>query len=60
MPDRGHVVADRDRRHHDHAAAGAFPTKPGSATRPLPGIDADIVDEHGQVAFPKDGGGSAF
>ncbi len=26
---------------------GATPTKPGSCTRPLPGIDADIVDEQG-------------
>ncbi|MBT9612520.1 MAG: acetate--CoA ligase [Burkholderiales bacterium] len=26
---------------------GAVPTKPGSCTLPLPGIQADIVDEHG-------------
>ena len=26
---------------------GAIPTKPGSCTLPLPGIAADIVDEHG-------------
>ncbi|MBC6936271.1 MAG: acetate--CoA ligase [Chloroflexi bacterium] len=26
--------------------------KPGSATRPFPGIDADIVDEHGQPCPP--------
>ncbi len=26
---------------------GVTPTKPGSCTRPLPGIDADIVDEEG-------------
>jgi acetyl-CoA synthetase len=35
---------------------GATPTKPGSATRPMPGIAADIVDEQGNsVAIP--GGG---
>ena len=39
LPDRRHVVADRDRRHHDHARCpGATTTKPGSATFPLPGI----------------------
>ena len=41
LPDRRHVVADRDRRHHDHDAARACSTtKPGSAGKPLPGIDA--------------------
>ena len=35
---------------------GVVPTKPGSATRPLPGIGADIVDEAGSpVGIP--GGG---
>jgi acetyl-CoA synthetase len=28
---------------------GATVTKPGSATRPLPGIDAELVDEQGQL-----------
>jgi acetyl-CoA synthetase len=28
------------------------PMKPGSATYPLPGIDADVVDEHGAPAAP--------
>jgi len=28
------------------------PLKPGSATRPLPGIEIDIVDEHGQSVPP--------
>ena len=45
LPDRRHLVADRDRRDHDHAAAGHRATKPGSATRPFPGIAADVVDE---------------
>jgi acetyl-CoA synthetase len=27
---------------------GVIPTKPGSATVPLPGIGAEVVDEHGQ------------
>jgi hypothetical protein len=33
------------------------PTKPGSCTRPLPGIEADIVDDHGNsVTRPETGG----
>lgn len=35
---------------------GAIATKPGSATFPLPGIDAAIVDESGQVVPPGKGG----
>jgi acetyl-CoA synthetase len=35
---------------------GATPTKPGSCTLPLPGIDADIVDVDG-VSQPADAGG---
>jgi acetyl-CoA synthetase len=35
---------------------GATPTKPGSATRPMPGIAADIVDEQGN-SVPIPGGG---
>ena len=47
LPDRRHLVADRDRPHHDRAAAGRSPTtKPGSATRPLPGIEARVVTEN--------------
>jgi acetyl-CoA synthetase len=35
---------------------GALPTKPGSATRPLPGVQADIVDRTGQ-SLPANTGG---
>ena len=35
---------------------GAVPTKPGSATRPLPGIVADVVDRHGNSVAPNQGG----
>ncbi len=35
---------------------GAVATKPGSATRPFPGIDADVVDEAGN-SVPLGGGG---
>ncbi len=35
---------------------GATATKPGSATMPLPGIQADIVDKHGETV-PTDAGG---
>ena len=35
---------------------GAIPTKPGSATRPLPGIIADVVDRSGQSVGANEGG----
>jgi len=35
---------------------GATPTKPGSATRPLPGIAADVVDREGVSVPPGSGG----
>jgi len=35
---------------------GATPTKPGSATLPLPGISADIVDHDGNSQGPNQGG----
>jgi acetyl-CoA synthetase len=36
---------------------GSTATKPGSCTRPLPGIDADIVDDHGDRVTRPDAGG---
>ncbi len=36
---------------------GVTATKPGSCTRPLPGIDADIVDEDGNPVKGADAGG---
>jgi len=41
-------VADGDRRDHDHAVARIVPTKPGSATRSFPGIEAEILNEQGE------------
>ena len=35
---------------------GATPTKPGSATKPLPGIEADIMTRSGQAVGPNEGG----
>ena len=35
---------------------GAIPTKPGSATRPFPGIVAEIVDKAGNPVPPNQGG----
>ncbi|MGA9768147.1 MAG: acetate--CoA ligase [Blastocatellia bacterium] len=35
---------------------GAIPTKPGSATRPFPGIIADVVTREGQPVPPGSGG----
>ncbi len=36
---------------------GVTSTKPGSCTQPLPGIDADIVDDHGASVKRADAGG---
>jgi acetyl-CoA synthetase len=36
---------------------GVTATKPGSCTQPLPGIDADIVDDHGDTVKGADAGG---
>ena len=36
---------------------GVTATKPGSCTEPLPGIDADIVDDHGESVTRADAGG---
>ena len=36
---------------------GITPTKPGSCTQPLPGIEADIVDDHGEPVTRADAGG---
>ena len=36
---------------------GVTSTKPGSCTQPLPGIDADIVDDHGTPVKRADAGG---
>jgi acetyl-CoA synthetase len=36
---------------------GVTATKPGSCTQPLPGIDADIVDDHGERVKHADAGG---
>jgi acetyl-CoA synthetase len=35
---------------------GAIPTKPGSATKPLPGIEAAVVDKQGKPVPPGAGG----
>ncbi len=35
---------------------GAIATKPGSATRPLPGVVADVVDRHGNTVGANEGG----
>ena len=37
LPDRRHVVADRDGPHHDHAAAGHHAHEAGLGDRPVPG-----------------------
>jgi acetyl-CoA synthetase len=35
---------------------GATPTKPGSATKPFPGIEADVMTRDGKLVAPNEGG----
>jgi acyl-coenzyme A synthetase/AMP-(fatty) acid ligase len=42
-------VADRDRRHPGLAPARRHALKPGSATKPLPGVKPQLVDADGKV-----------
>ena len=54
LPHRGHVVADRDRRHHDLPAARRDRTaSPARRCGPLPGISAEVVNDAGN---PVNGG----
>ena len=56
MSDRRYLVANRNRRHHDESATRITETKPGSCTRPLPGVVPKIVDETGQPVEQNSGG----
>ncbi len=45
LPDRRYLVADGDRRDHDHPAAGGHRDRsPGRPRTPFPGIGAEILD----------------
>jgi acetyl-CoA synthetase len=44
LPDRRHLVADRDRRHPDHAAAGRHAAEARLGTRPFFGVKPALVD----------------
>ena len=59
LPDRRYVVADRDRRDHDLAAArrGRRPS-PAARRKPLPGIVAEVVDKAGQPGAARTRAGS--
>jgi acetyl-CoA synthetase len=35
---------------------GATPTKPGSATKPFPGVEADVMTRDGKICGPNEGG----
>jgi acetyl-CoA synthetase len=56
LPDRRHLVADRDGRDHDEPLPGCTPTKPGSCTLPLPGVVPEIVDAAGHPVRAGRGG----
>ncbi len=56
LPDRRHVVADRDRPPDDQPAAGHHPHRPRLSHPTAAGIDAVVVDEQG-VPVPRGHGG---
>ena len=57
LPDRGHLVADRDRRDDDLARCPASPRpSPARPSAPLPGISATVVDDEANEV-PNGGGG---
>ena len=45
LPDRRHLVADGDRRDHDHAAAGDHRDQARLGDDAVPGVEAEVVDE---------------
>jgi acetyl-CoA synthetase len=49
LPDRRHLVADRNRRHHDHAAAGRHRSQAGFGDAPFFGVKPELVDSEGKV-----------
>jgi acetyl-CoA synthetase len=55
LPHRGHLVADRNRRPHDHAAARRARRKPGSASLPFFGVEPVILRDDG-TPVPNEGG----
>ena len=49
-------MANRDRNDPDTPLPGITTTKPGSATRPFPGVEAAVFDEQGNEVGPGSGG----
>ena len=49
MPGCGYLVADRNRRHHDHAAAGCDRSQAGLGDAPFFGVQPQLVDNDGNV-----------
>ena len=57
MPGRRHVVADRDRRDHDHAAARADHPQAGLRHVPVPGRSRPMSSMSSGASVPLGGGG---
>ena len=55
LPDRRHLVADRDRRDHDHDAPGPAGHQAGLGRDAAAGIEAAVVDEDGEDAGTEQG-----
>ena len=53
---RRHLVADRDRDDHDHAAAGRDDAQAGQRDKAFPTIDAAVYDNQGKEVPPGGGG----
>ena len=57
LPDRRHLVADRDRRHHDHAAAGRHADQAGQLRAAvLRRRCREVVKRDGTPCAPNEGG----
>ena len=56
LPDRRYLVANRNRRHHDHAVARRHADQTRLGDLPFFGIDAAVVDDEGKEVGPNDGG----
>ena len=56
LPDYGYMVADGNRRLYDSQPTPVVPLKPGSATLPFTGIDAEVVREDGSTCEANEDG----
>jgi acetyl-CoA synthetase len=56
LPDRRHLVADRNRRPFDHPYPRRHTLKPGSANRPFFGVEPVVLRDDASECGPNEGG----